>query len=284
MENTYWKTKMYQTILILLLISSLNWGTTALGYNFVEIIKNLLNNSLKMETYIDKIIYFLVALAGITLAMNRELWSPCIENFSNTRPDAPVIKTIVASPVMGTATITWEASTASPVSNYKLKIFNRGTRRWNELTFSSSARSAPIPSLTLGTSYFFVMYATSSSGNSPDSNTVDYIYSLANTRVPTAPTSVSATVAYNQATVNWTDSSNGGSPITGYIVKTYKEGEVVAFKTTNSPTKPTIVTNLSNGIPYTFTVMAKNMLGNSLESVKSTSYTPGCPICPVCPV
>ena len=42
MENKYYKTKMYQTILIILLIGSLNWGTTALGYNFVEIIKNLL--------------------------------------------------------------------------------------------------------------------------------------------------------------------------------------------------------------------------------------------------
>ena len=128
MENKYWKTKMYQTILIILLIGSLNWGTTALGYNFVEIIKNLLNNSLKTETYIDKIIYFLVALAGITLAINRDLWSPCIEDFSNasTLPSAPVIKSIVASPVMCTATITWEAS---PATNYKLKIYNRSTKK-----------------------------------------------------------------------------------------------------------------------------------------------------------
>jgi hypothetical protein len=164
-------------------------------------IKNLLNSSLNTETYINKIIYFLVALAGITLAMNRELWSPCIEDFSNasTLPSAPVIKSIVASPVMGTATITWKAS---PATNYKLKIYNRSTRRWNELTFGPSARSAQIPFLTLGTSYYFVMYTTNSSGNSPNSNKVDYIYSLPGTRIPTAPTNVSVNVAYNQATVN----------------------------------------------------------------------------------
>ncbi len=76
MENKYWKTKMYHVVLLLVLIGSLNWGTTAFGYNFVEIIKNLLNNALGMQTYIDKIIYLLVALAGIKLAMNRDLWLP----------------------------------------------------------------------------------------------------------------------------------------------------------------------------------------------------------------
>ena len=76
MENKYWKTKMNHIVLIIVLIGSLNWGTTALGYNLVDIIKNLLNNILRMETYIDKIIYSLVALAAIKLAMNRDLWLP----------------------------------------------------------------------------------------------------------------------------------------------------------------------------------------------------------------
>lgn len=76
MEKKYWKTKMNHIVLLLVLIGSLNWGTTALGYNLVDIIKNLLNNALRMETYIDKIIYSLVALAAIKLAMNRDLWLP----------------------------------------------------------------------------------------------------------------------------------------------------------------------------------------------------------------
>jgi uncharacterized membrane protein YuzA (DUF378 family) len=76
MEKKYWNTKMYHIVLLLVLIGSFNWGTTALGYNLVDIIKNLLNNALQMETYIDKIIYLLVALAGIKLAMNRDFWLP----------------------------------------------------------------------------------------------------------------------------------------------------------------------------------------------------------------
>ena len=59
MKNKYWKTKKYHILLLLVLTGCFNWGTTALGYNFVEIIKNLLNKTLKMETYIDKIIYIL---------------------------------------------------------------------------------------------------------------------------------------------------------------------------------------------------------------------------------
>jgi len=76
MEKKYWKTKMNHIVIIIVLIGSLNWGMTALGYNLVDIIKNLLNNAFKMETYIDKIIYFLVALAAIKLSMNRDLWLP----------------------------------------------------------------------------------------------------------------------------------------------------------------------------------------------------------------
>ena len=41
-KNKYWKTKKYHILLLLVLTGCFNWGTTALGYNFVEIIKNLL--------------------------------------------------------------------------------------------------------------------------------------------------------------------------------------------------------------------------------------------------
>lgn len=63
MNNKYLKTKKYM-ILILLLISSLNCDANAVGYNFIE-----------------KIIYFLFALAGILLVMNRDLWLECREDF-----------------------------------------------------------------------------------------------------------------------------------------------------------------------------------------------------------
>jgi hypothetical protein len=39
-----------------------------------------------------------------------------------------------------------------------------------------------------------------------------------------------------------------------------------------------MITNLSNDIAYTFTIIAKNMLGNSLESAQSSHHIPGCPV------
>jgi uncharacterized membrane protein YuzA (DUF378 family) len=81
MKNEYLKTKKYM-ILILLLIGSLNCGTTVLGYNFIEKTNILLNNNFNTKYPIDKIIYLLVALAGILLVINRDLWLLCIEDFT----------------------------------------------------------------------------------------------------------------------------------------------------------------------------------------------------------
>jgi uncharacterized membrane protein YuzA (DUF378 family) len=68
--------KMYLILVTLVLIGAINWGTTAFGYNLVNIIKNTLNKAVGMETYLDKIIYVLVALAAVKLASNRDFWLP----------------------------------------------------------------------------------------------------------------------------------------------------------------------------------------------------------------
>jgi hypothetical protein len=87
MKNEYLKTKKYM-ILILLLIGSLNCGTTVLGYNFIEKTNILLNNNFNTKYPIDKIIYLLVALAGILLVTNRDLWLLCIEDFTTFNPSS----------------------------------------------------------------------------------------------------------------------------------------------------------------------------------------------------
>jgi len=185
MENKYWKTKMYQTILIILLIGSLNWGTTALGYNFVEIIKNLLNNSLKTETYIDKIIYFLVALAGITLAMNRDLWSPCIEDFSNTRPSAP--RLITAYPGNQSVKLTWSASTNA--ISYKIKALDISNN--SQLFADTNNLSYTFTGLTNGRSYSFIVVGRNRGGteSNPSNMLGPIIPSVPVSNFPNAPVS-----------------------------------------------------------------------------------------------
>ena len=88
--------------------------------------------------------------------------------------------------------------------------------------------------------------------------------------VPNAPTNVVATAGIAQATINFTaPTSNGGSGIIGYTVTASPGG-----KTATGTASPLKITGLTNGTPYTFTVVATNSLGNSNPSSASAPVTP----------
>ena len=94
------------------------------------------------------------------------------------------------------------------------------------------------------------------------------------TTVPGAPTGVSATAGTASASVAFTaPASNGGSVITGYTV-TSSPGGITA----TGATLTINVTGLTNGTAYTFTVVATNVVGNSVASTASTAVTPLMPI------
>jgi M6 family metalloprotease-like protein len=87
---------------------------------------------------------------------------------------------------------------------------------------------------------------------------------------PGAPTIISASAGNAQASITFAPpASNGGSAITGYTVK----------PSTGSPVSgteiPIVVTNLSNGSPYTFTVTATNAAGTGPASAASVVVIPG---------
>ena len=72
------------------------------------------------------------------------------------------------------------------------------------------------------------------------------------------------------ASVSFTAPLNdGGSPITGYTV-TSTPGSLTA----SGAASPIVVTGLTNGTSYTFTVHATNATGNSAESAASNAVTP----------
>ncbi|AEY66539.1 S-layer homology domain-containing protein [Clostridium sp. BNL1100] len=91
--------------------------------------------------------------------------------------------------------------------------------------------------------------------------------------VPGVPQTVKAVAGNAQATVTFNaPASDGGSPITGYIV-TSTPGSITATGNTNS----IIVTGLTNGTTYTFTVKAVNAAGEGNESAPSNQVTPSAP-------
>jgi len=85
--------------------------------------------------------------------------------------------------------------------------------------------------------------------------------------VPGIPTSPIATPGNAQVSVAFTAPTyNGGCAISGYTV-TSSPGGFTATGTTS----PLIVTGLTNGIAYTFTIVATNAVGNSSPSVVSVA-------------
>ncbi len=89
--------------------------------------------------------------------------------------------------------------------------------------------------------------------------------------LPAAPTSVTAAWGNAKALVSWTaPASQQGLPaVTSYTV-TSSPGSFTCTTATTSCEVP----SLSNGTPYTFSVVATNALGDSSASTPSTAVTP----------
>jgi hypothetical protein len=121
--------------------------------------------------------------------------------------------------------------------------------------------------LANGTPYTFTVHATNSVGNSVESTPTSSVVPAA---VPDAPTAVSATAGNGQASVTFVvPVSDGGSAVLSYTVTSSSSST-----TATCPGSPCVITGLTNGTADTFTVHATNAIGNSTESVATTSITP----------
>jgi uncharacterized protein (TIGR02145 family) len=89
---------------------------------------------------------------------------------------------------------------------------------------------------------------------------------------PGSPTGPVATALYTKASVAFTaPASDGGSPIILYKVTSSPGGF-----TASGATSPLVVTGLTNGTSYTFTVVSTNISVNSLDSEASAPVVPNC--------
>ncbi len=126
--------------------------------------------------------------------------------------------------------------------------------------------SKAITSLMPNTTYHYRVNGENSGGKtSGDDATFTTLIA-----VPDAPTIGTATAGDAQASVSFTAPAfNGGSEITGYNVTSIPEG-----LTGTGTASPIVVTGLTNGTAYTFTVTATNVAGTSVASAESNSVTP----------
>ncbi|MGH9040121.1 MAG: fibronectin type III domain-containing protein, partial [Acidimicrobiia bacterium] len=109
------------------------------------------------------------------------------------------------------------------------------------------------------------------------------VWRLANPRTvhpasqPGPPGGVSAAPGDGTATVHWVAPAvTGGSGITGYIVSAYEGPTEVSSVTVEDGTATSaVVTGLTDGVTYTFTVRAINGTGQGTASSPSLPITPG---------
>ena len=182
-----------------------------------------------------------------------------------TIPGAPTSVSAVAGNAQATVSFTAPANDGgATITGYTVTSSPGG------FTATGSASPLTVTGLTNGTAYTFTVVATNSVGNSVSSSASSPVTPVT---VPGAPTSVSAVAGNAQATVSFTaPASNGGAAITGYTVTSSPGG----FTATGSAS-PLIVTGLTNGTEYTFTVVATNSVGNSAASSASSPVTPAVP-------
>ena len=101
------------------------------------------------------------------------------------------------------------------------------------------------------------------------------IYTCGAAQAPGAPRNPLAGPAAGSASVQWAAPwSDGGSPITGYVVTPYAGGVAQTPVVSPGTGLSTAVTGLANGTTYTFRVAAMNALGTGPQSADSNPVTP----------
>jgi mannan endo-1,4-beta-mannosidase len=92
--------------------------------------------------------------------------------------------------------------------------------------------------------------------------------------VPDPPMDVTATAGDGSATVRWTPGSDGGRSITKFTVTSLPGGQTAEV---GGSATSAVVTGLTNGTSYTFTVVATNSVGDSQPSPPSNTVSPNAP-------
>jgi hypothetical protein len=198
-------------------------------------------------------------------------------------PGAPL--NVVATEIGTQAIVSWSpAQVAQQVNSYTVQNnFASNGAPLPDVTVMPNggslypSTSVTIPGLTAGVVYQFQIFASNAQGPSAlsaPSNSIPLGITL-----PGTPSAATATAGDTQAFVTWTlpQSVNG---ITSYTVTARINGASTGITSTVPPPAPgsssanAIVSGLSNGTAYTFTVHATNAAGNGFESTPSLPVTP----------
>ena len=185
---------------------------------------------------------------------------------TTTVPSAPT--SLIATPGNTQVSVAFiQSSTGGrPITNYQYSIDNGATF----IPCSPPVLLSPvlITGLTNGTTYQIMLKAVNVVGTSAASAAV----SATPATVPDAPVIISASNGNSRATINFTQGSNGGSPILNYYYSTDNGATFHEFSP-EVTASPVIITGLTNGTTYLIRLRAINLIGLSDVS-DNISVTP----------
>jgi predicted phage tail protein len=202
---------------------------------------------------------------------------------TQTVPSAPAGVTAVGG--ANQATITWPAVTGAASYNvYRSTTTGVTTTSGTKITAVNSPYTNS--GLSAGTTYYFIVTAVNSVGESTASTQVSATTSPATVAVPVAPTGVTATGGATQVSISWSTVS-GATSYNIYYATTTGVTNTSGTKITNATT-PFTQTGLAAGTTYYFIVTAVNSAGESIASAEATAATnpaatPACGSCHTIP-
>lgn len=172
--------------------------------------------------------------------------------------------------------VSWEA--VSSASSYNVYYStSSGVTKSTGTKIANAASPMVQTGLADGTSYYYVVTAVNSAGESVDSVQVaaTTLPATPAPTVPAVPTSVSATGGANQATISW-PAVNGASSYNLYWSTTSGVTKTNGTKVAGV-TSPYVKTALTAGTTYYFIVTAVNTIGESAASAQTSATTSAAP-------
>jgi fibronectin type 3 domain-containing protein len=185
-------------------------------------------------------------------------------------PTAPAAPTgVSATGGTNQATITWPA--VSGATSYNIYWSSTsGVTKTNGTKVAAATSPYVKTGLSAGTTYYFIVSAVNSVGESAASTQVTATTAAPPLAVPAAPTGVTAAGGANQVSINWTAVS-GATSYNIYWATT--SGVTTAGTKITTTTRPYIQSGLAASTTYYYIVTAVNAAGQSVASAQVSAAT-----------
>ena len=184
---------------------------------------------------------------------------------------------VTATANFTTINVSWSGarSTSTAITDYIVEYSVNGGNSWVVFPDGvSTATSTSLPNMPVNVVVSVRVRSVNSFGQSAPSGSATATPRSQPTS-PDAPTSVSAIAGDSRASVRWVaPANNGGAVITSYTVRSNPTGGTCVVTVASNSSLSCVVSSLSNGTEYTFSVTATNTVGTSVSSSASNAVTP----------